>query len=499
MASSTSTTRISTSSSQPPTNPATRPINVADDQADADGEQRGAQRQRGAVHDAGEQVAAELVGAEQVRPRRGLQLRRGFVASGSPDVSSRGHERGDDDEHDPDRGQHAARAGGRRARSGPPRTARRSRRRGRRPIGDDRRRCDAVDLRRERADAQDVERSCAVATATAMRATAGDPRVEQRVEQVDDEVDDDEHAAPNSTRPCTTGMSWAPTAAAVSRPSPLRENTVSMTTDAGQQLRRRSARPSSAPAARRCAARGGAGPGPAGALGAGGVDVRLAAAWCAGSWTSTWAIERARRDRQRDRPAARCCASPRCRPPGTTSSRTRTAARASARARTTGWRRRAAAGRAAALDSQLAAGAGGDERQPRRRRRPRARAPAAVICAVGGIASAMIDVTCAAALQRPAEVAVHDAAELVDVLHRRAAGRARTGGAAASSCSGVTEVSPPASSCTGSLGSAYSTTNDTVKAAHSTNSGLADPAHGVAADRPTLLRSRHVATVTWNT
>ena len=45
-----------------------------DDDTDGDGEQRGAQRQPGAVHGAREQVAAELVGAEQVRPRRRLQL-----------------------------------------------------------------------------------------------------------------------------------------------------------------------------------------------------------------------------------------------------------------------------------------------------------------------------------------------------------------------------------------------------------------------------------------
>ena len=72
----TSTSRISASSTQPRANPATSPISDADDEADDDGEERRLHRQRGAVHDAGVQVAAELVGAEQVRPRRRLQAGR---------------------------------------------------------------------------------------------------------------------------------------------------------------------------------------------------------------------------------------------------------------------------------------------------------------------------------------------------------------------------------------------------------------------------------------
>ena len=47
----------------------------ADDEADDNRQQRRAQGEGAAVHGAGEQVAAELVGAEQMIPRRRLQLR----------------------------------------------------------------------------------------------------------------------------------------------------------------------------------------------------------------------------------------------------------------------------------------------------------------------------------------------------------------------------------------------------------------------------------------
>ena len=56
----------------------------ADDDADHDGDERAGDRRRGAVHDAGEQVAAQVVGAEPVGgARRARSLSAGTPLTGS--------------------------------------------------------------------------------------------------------------------------------------------------------------------------------------------------------------------------------------------------------------------------------------------------------------------------------------------------------------------------------------------------------------------------------
>ena len=94
---------------------------------------------------------------------------------------------------------------------------------------------------------------------------------------------------------------------------------------------------------------------------------------------------------------------------------------------------------------------------------------ATVICAVAGIASAMIEVTGRPLWNerpRSPRTTWPSWSRYCTTSGRSSPYSWRS----AATCSGVTELSVPTSSCTGSLGSAYMTRNDTVNAAHSTNS-----------------------------
>ena len=235
----------------------------------------------GAVDGAGEQVATELVGAEQVRPTTGpAGGRPAHTCSGPYDVSHDGKnaaivtstiQTAAEHEAGPAQDTPGERSPGADGRSRDRRLG------GRAPI---RRRGRVARRAPSAAPSRCPARSCARLgqlrgsgggavrrgrSAGRAAGTAGRRRGSTTTNT----------AAPNSTRPCTTGMSCAATDALVSRPSPARENTVSVTTvpassapdeEPGHGQRRQGG------VAQRVAevdAR------PAGALGPRGVDVRL--------------------------------------------------------------------------------------------------------------------------------------------------------------------------------------------------------------------------------
>ena len=98
-------TRMSTASSQPPRKPAASPMVSPIDTGDDHDEQHDAQRDASAEHHPGEDVAADVVGAEPMVCRRGQQ-RRVRVTTAPASAGIRRDPRREQRHHHHERGQH---------------------------------------------------------------------------------------------------------------------------------------------------------------------------------------------------------------------------------------------------------------------------------------------------------------------------------------------------------------------------------------------------------